>query len=543
MARCAQRAAAGDPDPRRRAAGRLRSLSRQARRRRGRRRLRDDLPRRPRRARRGDPLPPARARAAGARRRSSRSETTAGAARSPSTRRAAGRSRVIAWTDRIASWQRRGDPQARGRADRSRRRALGGPCAPRRRTCRSRRRSRSTSDDRHGEVELDVKLGVDVDAELARFGAWYELFPRSWGGFAGVEKVLPQLAELGFDVVYLPPIHPIGRTNRKGRNNAVTAKRGDVGSPWAIGAEEGGHTAIHPDLGTLADFERLVARARETRHRDRARLRDPVLTRPPVAEGASRVVPPPPRRHAEVRGEPAEEVPGHLQRQLRVRGLARAVGGVARRDAPLGVARRARVPRRQSAHEAGGVLGVADRARCARVEPNLVLLSEAFTRPAMMTTLAKVGFSQSYTYFTWKNTKAELEELMAQILDWTRVLPAELLREHAGHPPRVPAARRAAGVRGAARARGDAVAGVRDLLRLRELRERAGARGLGGVPRLGEVRGEEAQARRAAAAARAAAERDPPRGAGAAAGRQPALARDRAGATRRVHQGRPRRAS
>src|SRR6185503_17490204 len=90
---------------------------------------------------------------------------------------------------------------------------------------------------------------VDVDRELAAFGSWYELFPRSWGGFSGVERVLPELATLGFDVVYLPPIHPIGVTNRKGRNNAVVAKRGDVGSPWAIGAKEGGHTAIHPDLG------------------------------------------------------------------------------------------------------------------------------------------------------------------------------------------------------------------------------------------------------------------------------------------------------
>jgi len=104
---------------------------------------------------------------------------------------------------------------------------------------------------------------VDVDWELARFGAWYELFPRSWGGFEGVIDVLPDLAELGFDVVYLPPIHPIGRTNRKGPNNAVVAGPGDPGSPWAIGAEEGGHDAIHPELGTLADFDRMVARARE----------------------------------------------------------------------------------------------------------------------------------------------------------------------------------------------------------------------------------------------------------------------------------------
>src|SRR4029079_11199131 len=91
------------------------------------------------------------------------------------------------------------------------------------------------SDDRHGLAEQQTRLGVDVDVERARFSAWYELFPRSWGGFQGVERVLPELAEIGFDVLYLPPIHPIGVTNRKGRNNAVTAEPGDVGSPWAIG--------------------------------------------------------------------------------------------------------------------------------------------------------------------------------------------------------------------------------------------------------------------------------------------------------------------
>ncbi len=103
---------------------------------------------------------------------------------------------------------------------------------------------------------------VDVDRELARVGAWYELFPRSFGGFAGVQLQLPRLAELGFDVVYLPPIHPIGRTHRKGRNNAPAAEPGDPGSPWAIGGPEGGHTAVAPELGTLEDFERLVEAAR-----------------------------------------------------------------------------------------------------------------------------------------------------------------------------------------------------------------------------------------------------------------------------------------
>src|SRR5688572_16857094 len=117
--------------------------------------------------------------------------------------------------------------------------------------------------DRAEKTELSKALEVIVDRERARFGAWYELFPRSWGGFAGVERMLPRLAELGFDVVYLPPVHPIGTTNRKGRNNALVAAKGDPGSPWAIGGPEGGHDAIHPELGTQAEFERLVAAGRE----------------------------------------------------------------------------------------------------------------------------------------------------------------------------------------------------------------------------------------------------------------------------------------
>src|SRR5438067_792268 len=121
----------------------------------------------------------------------------------------------------------------------------------------------STEHDRSEPTQLVRSLEVDCDREVARFGAWYELFPRSWGGFKGVEKLLPELADLGFDVVYFPPIHPIGRTNRKGRNNTLTAKKDDPGSPWAIGSEEGGHTAVNPELGTIEDFDRLVARARK----------------------------------------------------------------------------------------------------------------------------------------------------------------------------------------------------------------------------------------------------------------------------------------
>src|SRR5581483_11709605 len=116
--------------------------------------------------------------------------------------------------------------------------------------------------DRTRETRSERVLRVEVDRERAAYGAWYEMFPRSSGTFADVERRLPYVAGMGFDVLYLPPIHPIGRTHRKGRNNAPVAAAGDPGSPWAIGAAEGGHDAIHPELGTVADFTRLVAAAR-----------------------------------------------------------------------------------------------------------------------------------------------------------------------------------------------------------------------------------------------------------------------------------------
>jgi len=121
--------------------------------------------------------------------------------------------------------------------------------------------------DRRFGVRYERELAVTVDRERARFSSWYELFPRSYaaepghhGTFAELEKHLPHVAEMGFDVLYLPPIHPIGLTHRKGRNNSTVAKREDPGSPWAIGASDGGHTAIHAELGTLEDFRPAVRR-------------------------------------------------------------------------------------------------------------------------------------------------------------------------------------------------------------------------------------------------------------------------------------------
>jgi starch synthase (maltosyl-transferring) len=324
---------------------------------------------------------------------------------------------VVAWTDRIATWQEEVRRKlAAGQTDLdselSEGRALLGEEGTLEQLLELPR------EDRHGEVSLDAPLGIDVERERARFGSWYELFPRSWGGFAGVEKVLPQLAELGFDVVYLPPIHPIGKTNRKGKNNAEKAKKGDVGSPWAIGSKEGGHDAVHPDLGTLEDFDSMVARARELEIE--VALDFAIQTSPDHPwlkehpewfnhrpDGTLKYAENPPKRYQDIYNVNWESEDWQ--------GLWNAL-----RDVVLfWVSHRVRMFRVDNPHTKPVAFWEWLIAEVRRVDPGVVFLSEAFTRPAPMTTLAKAGFSQSYTYFTWKNTKAELEELMAQILEWS----------------------------------------------------------------------------------------------------------------------------
>jgi starch synthase (maltosyl-transferring) len=270
-----------------------------------------------------------------------------------------------------------------------------------------------------------------VERELAGFSAWYEMFPRSEGAepprsgtFRSAAARLPAIAAMGFDIVYLPPIHPIGRSFRRGRNNSPDAGREDVGSPWAIGASEGGHTAIHPDLGTLDDFAFFVA---EAGRQGIAVALDYALNCSPDhpwvnehpewfrhrADGSIRHAENPPKRYPDI--YPLDF--GTADRA----GLWRALRDVML----LWIERGVRVFRVDNPHTKPFAFWEWLLGEIRRRHPDVVFLSEAFTRPAVMQRLAKLGFSQSYTYFTWRNTKAELSDYLTELsqterVDWFR---------------------------------------------------------------------------------------------------------------------------
>jgi starch synthase (maltosyl-transferring) len=269
--------------------------------------------------------------------------------------------------------------------------------------------------DRVGRTELAKPLEIIVDRERARFGAWYELFPRSWGGFAGVQAQLPRLKELGFDVVYLPPIHPIGVTNRKGRNNALTAGVDDPGSPWAIGDRTGGHDAIHPELGTIEEFDALTAAAREL---DMDIALDfaiqcspdhPWLEEHPEwfnrrPDGTLKYAENPPKKYQDIYNVNWDTEDW--------RALWQALYDVVEHWVDHGV----RVFRVDNPHtKALGFWEWMIREITAE-HPDVLFLSEAFTRRARLVGLAKAGFSQSYTYFTWKNSRWDLEQFIGELL-------------------------------------------------------------------------------------------------------------------------------
>jgi starch synthase (maltosyl-transferring) len=266
---------------------------------------------------------------------------------------------------------------------------------------------------RHGCVRSEP-MAIEVDRVRARFGAWYELFPRSWGGLKGVEKQLPKFAELGFDVVYLPPIHPIGHTNRKGRDNALKARPKDPGSPWAIGDETGGHDAIHRDLGTEADLVSLTKTADELGidicldFAIQCSADHPWLTQHPEwfhhrPDGTLKYAENPPKRYQDIYNVNWESPDW--------RELWEALLGVVLHWVDLGV----RAFRVDNPHTKPFAFWAWLIEEVHARDRDVVFLAEAFTRRAVMRHLAKLGFSQSYTYFTWKNSRHELTEYVSEL--------------------------------------------------------------------------------------------------------------------------------
>jgi starch synthase (maltosyl-transferring) len=321
---------------------------------------------------------------------------------------------VVAWVDRVASWQHELERKvAGGQSDLASELSegaelLGVPALT------VEEGLAAAFGDRSELTVAEQTLELVVDAERASHSAWYELFPRSWGGFAGVEKQLPELAELGFDVLYLPPVHPIGRSHRKGRNNSPTARRSDPGSPWAIGAEAGGHDALHPDLGSAEEFASLVAAAREAGiaialdFAIQCSPDHPWLTEHPDwfhrrPDGTLKYAENPPKKYQDIYNVNFDTEDW------------RALWDALRNVVLHWVAQGVTVFRVDNPHTKPIGFWEWLIAEVQGAHPETVFLAEAFTRPALMAMLAKAGFSQSYTYFTWRNTKAELTAYMTEL--------------------------------------------------------------------------------------------------------------------------------
>ena len=279
--------------------------------------------------------------------------------------------------------------------------------------------------DAHRDPTLSTRhervYAVTVDPERAAFAAWYEMFPRSQGTepgkastFSEAARRLPGLAALGFDVIYLPPIHPVGRTHRKGRDNTPRAAAEDPGSPWAIGNEHGGHTAVEPALGTLEDFRRFVRAAEDLGMSvaldyalqcspDHPWLKahpDWFFTRP---DGSIRYAENPPKKYEDI-------VPLNFWCRDRA-----ALWDACKEIMVFWIEQGVRIFRVDNPHTKPFIFWERLIAEVKHEHPETVFLSEAFTRPKPMKGLAKVGFTQSYTYFTWRNTAAELRAYLTEL--------------------------------------------------------------------------------------------------------------------------------
>ncbi|AWT45582.1 alpha-1,4-glucan--maltose-1-phosphate maltosyltransferase [Streptomyces actuosus] len=269
-------------------------------------------------------------------------------------------------------------------------------------------------------VTASEPLPLQVERERALFGSWYEFFPRSegtperpHGTFRTAARRLPKIAEMGFDVVYLPPIHPIGTTFRKGKNNTLDPGPDDVGVPWAIGSPEGGHDAVHPDLGTIEDFDWFVQRAAE--HGLEVALDFALQCSPDHPwvhkhpewfhhrpDGSIAYAENPPKKYQDIYP---------IAFDADMDGIVKETVRVMRFWMDHGV----RIFRVDNPHTKPVVFWERVIGEINAADPDVIFLAEAFTRPAMMHTLAQIGFQQSYTYFTWRNSKQELTEYLTEL--------------------------------------------------------------------------------------------------------------------------------
>jgi starch synthase (maltosyl-transferring) len=274
-------------------------------------------------------------------------------------------------------------------------------------------------------VTRSQRYEVWVDRPRALYGSWYEFFPRSegpvvggvptHGTFAQAAERLPAIADMGFDVVYLPPIHPIGKVNRKGKNNTLVAHEDDTGSPWAIGSDEGGHDAVHPQLGTLEDFRAFVGRTRALGMEVALDLAlqaapdHPWVTSHPEwfttkPDGTIAYAENPPKKYQDIYPLNFDNDPD---------GLYAEVLRVVRHWMDAGV----RIFRVDNPHTKPLNFWHWLIWEIKKTDPDVLFLAEAFTRPAMMHQLARLGFTQSYTYFTWRTRRGELEEYGRQLVE------------------------------------------------------------------------------------------------------------------------------
>ena len=273
----------------------------------------------------------------------------------------------------------------------------------------------------HAYCTRSGELSVFVDRKRARFSSWYEIFPRSCsategkhGTFKDVETMLAYIASMNFDVLYFPPIHPIGTTFRKGKNNAEAAGPDDVGSPWAIGSTEGGHKAIHPQLGTLEDFQSLVAKAREHGMEIALDLAfqcspdHPYVKEHPSffrarPDGTIQYAENPPKKYQDI-------YPLNFETED-----WRTLWGELKSVIVYWIEQGVEIFRVDNPHTKAFPFWKWVIAEVKAKYPQVIFLAEAFTRPKVMQQLAKAGFTQSYSYFTWRNTKEELTEYMEDL--------------------------------------------------------------------------------------------------------------------------------